>query len=214
VSQIAIAISTTSSVINWSPNSPNLPPAQPPSITVNNLAITPSQPAYSPTGYQLVIFDITQTIPTPASIQLNTYISLYPNEGSNTWVSIYDCMYGQIITSLLGAGNPANQLVILASYGLDANMGPDNDMWAMLLGYGAGEQLQNWLKSADTGSQVGNSTSWVSFPANYIFVGLGGIGYGHGNEIFQAAGSSNSVTTPLNVTLQPDSVMKRRQAAG
>jgi hypothetical protein len=201
--QISIAISTSSQVMKWSST---LPAAQPPTLKVNNLAIQPSNPPNSPTGLQLVVFDITQTIPTPASILVNTWLTVYPqDQNSNNWWNTYNYIYTNTVSELLSNGDPSNQLVILCSFGLDANMSPDNDSLALFLNYGAGQQLQYWMNHNDQGSQVDNPTSWVSFPANYILVGFGGIGYGHGSEVYQTpAGSNTSITTPLNVTLDPD----------
>lgn len=208
--QISIAMSTSSQIMTWNSTPPWLPAAQPPTIKVNGLAIQPSNPPSSPTGFQIVIFDITQTIPTPASILINQWLSVYPSQENNNWWNTYDSIYSGIVNNLLVYGNPENQLVVLASYGLDANMAPDNDALEFLMNYGAGQQLQTWMKTCDPGSQVDNPTSWVSYPANYLFVGSGGIAYGHGSEIYQAAqGSNTSVTSTLNVTMQPDTrVMK------
>jgi hypothetical protein len=204
-SAIQINVSTSSQEINWSTQIPNLPAAIPPTIQVNGINIQPSTPSVSPTGFQLVVFDITQTIPTPASILVNQYLPVtaaqYGSPGDNSWASSYAYVYSWLVNYLLLNGNPTNQLIILASYGLDANMAPDNDGLAELINNGAGSQLQYWLKHCDPGSQVGNPTSWVSYPANYIFIGFGDSGYGAGNEIYQSAGSSNSVKSSLNVTL-------------
>jgi hypothetical protein len=205
--QISIAMSTSSQVMNWYPTPPWLPAAQPPTIKVNGLAIQPSNPPSSPTGFQIVIFDITQTIPTPASILVNQWLQVYPaEETNNSWWNTYESIYFGIVNNLLLYGNPENQLVVLASYGLDANMAPDNDALEFLMNDGAGQQVQTWVKTCDPGSQVGNSTSWVSFPANYLFVGFGNIGYGRGSEIYQIPqGSNTNVASTLNVTMQPDS---------
>jgi hypothetical protein len=204
--QISIAISTTSQVMSWSPTDPYLPAAQPPTITVNGLAIQPSNPPYSPTGFQLLVFDITQTIPTPASILVNQWCLVTPaDDKSNNWWSTYDDAYMGAVSSLLSAGDPANQLVILASFGLDNFMPPDNEAYALFMNYGAGQQLQTWVKTRNFGCQVWGPTSWVSFPANYLFVGFGGSGYGHGSENYEAAqGSATSISSTLNVNLHPD----------
>jgi len=204
-SSIQINVATSSQEINWSTQVPNLPPAIPPTIQVNGINIQPSTPSISPTGFQLVIFDINQTIPTPASILVNQYLAVtaaqYGSPGDSSWASSYANVYSWLVNYLLLSGNPNDQLIILASFGLDANMAPDNDGLAALINNGAGSQVQYWLKNCDPGSQVGNATSWVSYPANYIYVGFGNSGYGAGNEIYQSAGSSNSVKSSLNVTL-------------
>lgn len=204
--QSSISVTTTSQVINWNPKTPNLPAAQPPIIQVNGVAIAPPPyPPPSPTGFQLVIFDVTQTIPTPASILLNEYICVFPaqygNPGQNGWMNQYENVYFWIVNGLLLSGRPDDQLIILASFGLDANMAPDNEALASLIQNGAGAQIQYWVKHCDPGSQVANATSWVAFPANYIYIGFGNSGYGVGKELYQAAGGSSQVTSTLNVNL-------------
>jgi len=211
--QISIQVATSSQVMNWSPVPPFLPAAQPPAITVNGLAIQPSTTAPTPTGFQLVVFDITQTIPTPASILVNEWLSVFPaGNDSNLW-TYYGSIYEGLVNDLLSYGNPANQLMILASFGLDADMAPDNEAYATMFNYGGGNQLQTWMKSCDPGSQLGNPTSWVSFPANYILVGLAGVGYGGGSEIYQAAQSSqNSIKSSLNVNVSQDRKVRVSEA--
>jgi|SRR5271165_1869351 len=191
--QISIAISTSSTQMNW----PNLPPLQYPTMTVGGLAIPPYSDTGFPNGFWLVVFDVTKDIPTPASFLVNECFGI-PQDGSGSWALLYDSMYASIVTTLLSAGNPANQLVILASYGLDMDMAPDNDAYALLLSYGAGPQLQEWVSGCDPGSM----SAWVGIPANYLFVGFGGAGYGGGSEIYQQ--SFPSVSSSLNLALSPD----------
>ena len=196
--QVQLQIVTTSQVMSYN----NLPAAAPPKITMNGVPFpAPTAPPYMPTGYQVVVIDAALDYTHPASILANQYIQLYPQGQSNNWGSTYQYMYSGMLWTVLNSGNIDQQLLILASYGLDNNMPSTNDAYAMMLGAGAGSQLQYWETHCDGGSQVGNPTSWVAYPANYILVGFSARSYGQGYEIYQSAGQQNSVTTTLSVTL-------------
>jgi hypothetical protein len=86
------------------------------------------------------------------------------------------------------------------SFGLDNNMPPTTDCYQYLLEQGAGATLQLWEKTADSGSQVANSTSWTSFPANYILLGGTAYSYGGGYELHE---QGDPVTSTLTVDLEP-----------
>jgi hypothetical protein len=88
----------------------------------------------------------------------------------------------KMVRQILTSGDTGKQLVFVASYGMDNNMPPSNEAFEVLLDYGAGPELQYWATHCDTGGQVGNPTSWVSFPTNYIFVGAEALSYGQGWE--------------------------------
>jgi len=194
--QVNLQIVTTSQVMTYN----NLPHAAPPKITMNGVAFpAPPSPPYMPTGYQLVIINAAMDYTNPASILANQYIVCSPSQ-NNSWWNSYQYMYSSMVWNVLNAGNIDQQLLIIASFGLDNNMAPTNDGYEMMLGVGAGSQLQNWQTHCDPGSQVGNPTSWVSFPANYILVGFSAQSYGQGYEIYQSGGM-NAVTTTLSVTL-------------
>jgi hypothetical protein len=193
--QVQLHIATTSQVMYYN----NLPKAAPPQITMNGVALPTPTPPYMPTGFQMVIIDPTKDITNPASILLNEYLSVFASPNSNDWGSTYHYMYAAMVRGHLNSGNIEQQLVILASYGLDNNMPPTNDGYALMMDIGAGSQLQYWETHCDAGSQVGNPTSWVSFPANYILVGYIAYGYGQGSEIYQSG--AGPLTTTLDVTL-------------
>ena len=191
--QVVLEITTQSQAMNYNT------PAQPPQITMNGTPIpSPANPPNSPTGYQIVIINSAEDYTNPASILTNEYIQLFPQDGTTWWASTYQYMYAQLLFAQLSAGNVEQQLVIIASYGLDNNMPPTNDGYQMFLGIGAGATLQNWETHCDAGS-MGGPTNWVNQPANYILVGLSSNGYGQGYEK-QEAGTS-SIQSTLSVTL-------------
>lgn len=192
--QVVLEVTTQSQAMNYNT------PAQPPKITMNGAPIpSPPNPPVSPTGYQLVIINSSQDYTNPASILTNEYIELFPQEGTTWWSSTYQYLYSQMLFAQLSAGNTEQQLVIIASYGLDNNMPPTNDGYQMLLGLGADGMLQNWELNCDAGS-MGGPANWVNYPANYILVGLSGNGYGEGYEKHETG--DNSVQSTLSVTLQ------------
>jgi hypothetical protein len=196
--KVEVAITTTSQVMEFR----NLPAAQPPQITMDGkpVAQIPQKPS-GPTGWQVLILDPTKDITSPAAILANRYILLFPASGSNFWMSTYGSMYSGMIRQSLISGNYEQQILIVASFGLDANTSPTNDGMHLLLDYGAGPQLQYWETHVDVGSQVANGNSWTSFPANYIFVGSSSLSYGQGAEVFERASGGPSVKTTLNTTL-------------
>lgn len=196
--QVEVSITTTSQVMQFS----NLPAAQPPVITMDGQQVGQiAQKPPNPTGWQVLILDPTKDITSPAAILANRYIWLYPATSSNFWMSTYQFMYTQMLRQTLISGNYEQQILIVASFGLDANTPPTNDGMHLLLDYGAGPQLQYWETHVDVGSQVSNGNSWTSFPANYIFVGSSSLSYGQGAEVFERAGQQSSVKTTLNTTL-------------
>lgn len=196
--KVEVVVTTSSQVMQYN----QLPAAQPPKITMNGQQVGQiPQPPSTPTGWQVLILDPTKDIKTPAAVLSNVYILLYPASGSNFWMSTYQYMYTRMLRQRLISGNYEQQVVIIASFGLDANSPPTNDGMQLLLDYGAGPRLQYWETHVDVGSQVSNNNSWTSFPANYILVGVNSMGYGQGAEVFDRATDSNPVKSTLTTTL-------------
>lgn len=196
--KVEVVVSSSSQVMQYN----QLPPAQPPKITMNGQQVGQiAQAPNMPTGWQVLILDPSKDMKTPAAVLSNAYIQLYPASGSNFWMSTYQYMYSRMLRQSLVSGNFEQQVVIIASFGLDANTPPTNDGMGFLLDYGAGPQLQYWETHVDIGSQVSNNTSWTSFPANYLFVGASSMGYGQAAEVFERATSSSPVQSTLTTTL-------------
>ena len=210
--QATLTISTQAERINWSPRSPHLPKAQLPKIAINGNPIVPPRGPFSPTGFQMVILDSTQNPNNPSAILLNQYVSVSPaSEDSNNWTSTYDFIYQTMRQNALTTGDIEQQTLILASFGLDRSMAPDTSALKMFLTYGAGGQLQLWETTADIGSQVVNSTSWVSFPTNYILFGGSNLGYNQGIEVYATSNQDpvkSNLTVPLGELLQKSGVKK------
>jgi hypothetical protein len=193
-SEILLEISTTSQVMQFNA----LPAPVPPKITMNGTPFPSPGQLHQPSGYQLIVIDATRDYTDPASILANQFINFFASSGTNSWASTYQYTYGAIKRAILNSGNIDQQLIILASYGMDNNMAPTNEAYEMLLGAGAGPTLQYWETHCNPGSQTGNPTSWVSTPANYIFVGFSARTYGQGYEVHEIG---SPVTSNLSVTL-------------
>jgi hypothetical protein len=171
---------------------------QAPKITMNGNAFPAPKGGgpYSNTGVQLAVLDPTMDITSPAAIRTNQFIAVQSQNGS--WMSSYHWTWAGVVRQLLTSGDPDQQLVLLATFGFDANMPPDSAALQLLMELGAGPQLQTWETTVDVGSQSGQ---WVAFPANYILIGNPSYGYGQATEEYGKAGQQSSVTTTASVTL-------------
>jgi hypothetical protein len=175
VPQVEIAINTQSEPIPVPTTAPIVP-----TITINGNALSAaSNQPFTASGWQVAVLDQAQDLTTPAAVTSNRFISLQAD--GNNW-GYWEAMYSMMTTQLLTSGNPGAQIVIVTSFGLDANLPPTNDALELLLTYGAGPQLQGWLTSeVDIGSEGAN---WTNTPANYVFIGASGLSYGTGTEAF------------------------------
>lgn len=192
-SEVTIDISTTSQQIpKWNA------PANVPKITMNgNPFPTPSKGAPGlASGWQLVVLDSFRDMTDPASIRVNAYFPLYPND-SGYWAQTYQYTYNNIGRYLLAAGDPETQLVFLASYGWDNNAPPTSFFLQQLLDIGGGALAQKWTMHTNAGSEVG----WVSFPSAYVLIGGSSYQYGLGEEVYSFKGN-DPVTAQASVTLR------------
>jgi hypothetical protein len=176
----------------------NLPAPQPPTITLDgNPLPAPGSGPSQPAGFQVVVLDPTQDITQPAAIVSNEYQPMIVED--DNWGSWYQFMYANLVTQLLMSGNVQQQLVLVASFGIDQNAPPTNDACEAFLELGANGQLQGWINGAvDRGSQSGDYL--CASPVNYILVGTAATSYGAGNEVYEGT-TENEVTTSLSVTV-------------
>ena len=193
---VPLVITTSSRMIQYSPN---MGGAQLPSITLGGQALTPSQSQTWPTGFQMVLLDVRGTVG-PDDVRLNKYYYLAAGDGGS-WMQTYVWTYQRMLHDILVSGDPDNYLLILASYGLDNNMGPTDVFLRMLFSAGAGTTTQNWLTHSNPGSQAGGGT-WVAYPANYIFVGYSPSYYGLAKgELYETGDYQHPVSSTLSITL-------------
>lgn len=130
---------------------------------------------------------------------MNEYLGV-PLDG-HSWSTSYVGMYSKIVRDVLITGDVNAQLVMLASYGLDANMPPSNDALAMFLELGAGSKLQYWETHCHPGKQGPGPDAYISEPANYVLIGYSSWSYGQGYEAFDYPGGGAQADTTLTATL-------------
>jgi hypothetical protein len=193
--EVTISIETSSQEIPLNP----FPPPQFPSISLNGTAIpSPSYVPPAPSGFQVVVMNSAGDLSDPANIVANSYEPI-PSGSVGGWYDTYQFMYDGLARDIFAAGDPQQQLVFVASYGLDVAMLPTPAVAELLLNLGAGPQFQKWL-STDVPSEGGD---WTEYPADYVLIGGSGYGYGQGTEQFDYTGvDEQSVTTHVSVTIQ------------
>ena len=182
-------INTTSEVMATYGNA-----GQAPTITVNGAPFAQLPAPTFPSGFQLLIMNAAGDLTSAENIWFNEYIMCQQTGGD--WGAVYSYMYDQMVGAVLTTQNIEQQLIVLASFGLDANMAPDNTGLGLLLPRGAGPPLQQWASVPDPGSQ---GSGWVASPVSYILVGGPAYGYDDGWDTFVAAVPAPAT---LSVTLQ------------
>jgi hypothetical protein len=192
--QVTIDINTSSSPIDsWQ----NLPAPQPPSITLNGTVLSAAtNTPWTPNGCQVVVFQGWNDITDPASIISNKYVCV--DDVQQSWGQEYQWMWDAVATQIMSSGNVQQQIVIIATFGLDVLMTPTAATFELCLGRGAGAQLQTWglLPSVSEGSM------YIEYPANYVLIGNSGYGYGEGYESFEyATEDGDTIKTELTVTI-------------
>jgi hypothetical protein len=184
--QVDVVIQTQSQVYQQRVNS-----GTPPSITMNGKPVPSPKGPNSCSGFQLLVLDASKDMTDPATVISNQFALLDS-------VANYGWMWSNLHLQLLNAGNIEQQLVILASFGMDANAAPSNDMYEQLMNYGAGPAVQQWETHVDRGSQSG---SFVAFPACYALIGFSDRGYGQGYELYSPPSGQQSSSLTLAQTL-------------
>jgi hypothetical protein len=186
VQQVTFDVTTYSQTISsWQD------PPQVPQITIDGTAVSgASNKPFTASGWQLVVLDSAQDLTTPGAVLSNQFVSLQQDNGN--W-GLWEGMYAMATTQVLTSGNVGMQILIVASYGMDANIPPTNDALELFIQYGAGPELQSWLTNPniDIGSESGD---WTGSPANYILIGASALGYGNGTEAFEL-GTGSPITT-------------------
>jgi hypothetical protein len=190
--QVTVAISTSSQVgpLSQSPQFPQ--------IELNGVAIPPPSfaPNSSQSGVQVVVMNSGGDLSDPANIISNQYNPVWPGSG-NGWFDTYRYMWDNVANQVLGSGDPQQQLVFVATYGMDLGMFPTPDVVELLLSLGAGPQLQQWINT-DMPSEGGD---WVNYPVDYAMVGSSSLGYGLATEKYDYQ-QGNAVKTSISVTLE------------
>jgi hypothetical protein len=192
--QVTFEIDTSSAPM---PNWQQLPPPLPPKITLNGTPLpAPSNaPPWLPNGCQVVVFSGYEDLTQPSSIISNKYQIVANMQGS--WAESYRWMWDDVATQIMSSGDVEQQIVIVATFGLDYEMTPTAATFELCLGRGAGPQLQEWgLRPS-----VSEGGDYIEYPANYVLLGNTGYGYGEGYESFDYSTSGNTVTTTVTQTI-------------
>ncbi len=194
-----LEITTRSEEIEWSTSTPHLPQGIPPTIKVDGTAIrTPRKFFYSPTGFQVLIFDATKPLSDPSALIANEVSCVQQGyKFGHDWMGTYSRMFSGMRATILNSGDIRQQIRVMVSFGLDNNMPPTPDMYELMLNSGAGSDLQNWETHCDHGSQMANATSWVAQPASYILVGASYWVYGEGFEAYLNKAGELSLKAPV-----------------
>lgn len=195
--EVTIDVSTSSQPI---PGTPPFPNAQVPTVTLNGTEIPqPEGPTERfPSGVLVVVANAAGDLSDPANFISSTLNIVWP-DANNYWYTTYRYMWDNVANRIYGSGDPQQQVVILATYGMDLGIFPTPDAVELLLTLGAGAQLQNWINTP-TPSESGG---WVDYPVDYVLIGSSSLGYGQGTEQFDYAGNEQQpVKTNVSVTLQ------------
>lgn len=159
-----------------------------------------------PCGIQVVVIDSTKDMTDPASIVSNTWQFL-GYDLNYSWYDTYPRMWDGLARQLLSSGNIEQQVVLIASFGLDVMGPPTAAGLEQLMLRGAGTQLQQW-GLAPFASEGGY---FVQFPANYALIGNTGYGFGEGTDRFDYTGESSPLTTTISATVSnPDKRWRAR----
>jgi hypothetical protein len=194
--EVVIDVSTSSQPVQGTTR----PSAQPPVITLNGTQIPQATGPTTdyPSGVQVVVMNAAGDLSDPANFITNKLNIVWADQ-NNYWYSTYRYMWDNVTNQIYGSGDPQQQVVIVATYGMDAGMFPTPDVVEVLLSLGAGPQLQNWINTPSPSE----SGDWVDYPADYVLIGSSSLGYGQGTEQFDFTGSEGQpVKTNVNVTLQ------------
>jgi hypothetical protein len=195
--EVTVDVSTSSQPI---PGTQPLPNAQVPTITLNGVQIPQATGPTNrfPTGVQVVVMNASGDLSDPSNIISNT-LNIVWGDQNNYWYSTFSQMWDNVANRIYGSGDPQQQVVILATYGMDLGMFPTPDIVELCLSLGAGPQLQNWINT----SSPSESGGWVDYPADYVLIGQSQGGYGQATEQFDSTpGEGNPVKTNVSVTLQ------------
>src|SRR4051794_40623111 len=129
--EVTIDVSTSSQPI---PGTPPFPNAQIPTVTLNGNAIpTPTGPTNGfPSGVLVIVANAAGDLSDPANFISSTLNIVWPDQ-NNYWYSTYRLMWDNVANRIYGSGDPQQQVVIAATYGMDAGMFPSPDIVELLL---------------------------------------------------------------------------------
>lgn len=155
-------------------------------IVIGSKIIKPTTPITSPIGAQVTILAGNDPVSEHA-VQFNQYYSL---PLADDWSSNYATMWNQIASDVLGKYDQNGDILLLVTFGLDANMPPTDEAAALLKTAGSGNALTTWIDTCNPGSEVGTPGLWTGYPCVYAFVGAFGNEQGSSVEVVTRTGSN------------------------
>jgi hypothetical protein len=195
--EVVVEVATSSQVVPGGASRPN---PQLPVISLNGTQIPQAEGPTNelPSGVQVVVMNASGDLSDPANFITNNLNIVWADQ-NNYWYTTYRYMWDNVANQIYGSGDPQQQVVIVATYGMDVGMFPTPDIVELLLSLGAGPQLQNWINTPSPSE----SGDWVDYPADYVLIGSSSLGYGLGTEEFDTNPSEGqAVKTSVSVTLQ------------
>jgi hypothetical protein len=195
--EVVVEVATSSQVVPGGASRPN---PQLPVISLNGTQIPQAEGPTNelPSGVQVVVMNASGDLSDPANFITNNLNIVWADQ-NNYWYTTYRYMWDNVANQIYGSGDPQQQVVIVATYGMDVGMFPTPDIVELLLSLGAGPQLQNWINTPSPSE----SGDWVDYPADYVLIGSSSLGYGLSTEEFDTNPSEGqAVKTSVSVTLQ------------
>lgn len=148
-------------------------PINPPVLSIGTTVLTLPTKPNGPSGVQVVVFDGSQEITESEAVVWNKYYTLPVDQSwRKTLPAMYDSVYNDITSHKLHAeGN----VIIFATFGLECDMYPTQELQALLKTAGAGAALDKWLSIPHAGD-TGFPAKWLfpNFQAAYSLVGVFG----------------------------------------
>jgi hypothetical protein len=165
-------------------------PQQPPHVAVANTPIAPADPPQGSRGFQVVVTD-GRNPSDPSAVLLNRYFVL--PDTVPVWRSEEEGrqLYAEIRDAVQPLAQPSN-LLIVASFGMDLQVPPTQDVLSLWRRFGAGNALDAWKRPAPL------PPGHENMPCNYILAGYGGSSPGRAAEKFELG-----TTAQLEATVSP-----------
>jgi hypothetical protein len=172
-----------------------------PPVVILGDDLAPQAPPATATGFQVLILGASGRLGSD-SVLFNRYFTV---PAAPDWTETYGRMYDEMAAAVVESGVfTGGNVLVAVSFGLDRFMPPSPAFNALLLRAGAGDELDRWQQGAfSPGSMAGGG--WISYPANYVLVGIIGDGPRTGTEAPWQATTGARANARLDVYFYPQS---------
>ena len=167
---------------------------RPPVVTRGSVGLEPDSSPSSQIGVQVAVLDGAD----PGAAHSVRFDQYYCLPQQKDWTQSYAVMWDQIATDLGYLDRPGDVLLVV-TYGLDANMPPTDRAVTLFKTAGSGSTLTRWLNTCFPGGHSDDPNVWTSAPCVYVLVGAFGNKQGEAVEVVQRGGQIAEVD--LNVDL-------------